>query len=227
MLSSYFALMHCIITAGPTYEPLDDVRRLTNFSTGKLGSQLGDFLVARGHQVTLLYGYYAIYHEAQQAQRIVRFDTTADLRSKLEMLAKENVDAVFHAAAVSDFGFGKVWERTANGEMREAKSGKISTRDGTLLAELVPTQKIIGGLRGLCPDACLVGWKYEVDGNRDSVIAKAVQQIEENKTDGCVANGKAYGFGFGLVTGESGNTHFSDTRELFVALEKLAGEKPS
>ena len=39
-----WAAMNCVVTAGPTYEPLDDVRRLTNFSTGKLGSQLGDFL---------------------------------------------------------------------------------------------------------------------------------------------------------------------------------------
>ena len=215
--------MNCVVTAGPTYEPLDDVRRLTNFSTGKLGSQLGDFLVAQGHHVTLLYGYYAIYHEAQQAQRIIRFDTTADLRAKLELVAREKVDAVFHAAAVSDFSFGKVWERSADGELREAKSGKISTRGGTLLAELVPTKKIINGLRALYPTAFLVGWKYEVEGNRDGAIAKAVQQIQENKINGCVANGKAYGVGFGLVTREKETTHFSDTRELFAALESLAG----
>ncbi|MEO7676558.1 MAG: phosphopantothenoylcysteine decarboxylase [Verrucomicrobiota bacterium] len=214
--------MHCVVTAGPTYEPLDEVRRLTNFSTGKLGSQLGDFLVAHGHQVTLLYGYYATCHEPQKAQRIIRFDTTTDLRTKLELLAKEKVDAVFHAAAVSDFAFGKIWERTATGELREAKSGKISTRDGTLFAELVPTQKIIRNLRRLFPDACIVGWKYEVEGDRASVIEKAAQQIQENRTNGCVANGKAYGFGFGLVTADKETSHFSDTGELFAALETLA-----
>jgi len=41
--------MRCIVTAGPTYEPLDKVRRLTNFSSGRLGSELGDFLTDRGH----------------------------------------------------------------------------------------------------------------------------------------------------------------------------------
>src|SRR5947209_3565355 len=45
--------MHCVVTAGPTYESLDEVRRLTNFSTGKLGSELANFLAARGHTVTL------------------------------------------------------------------------------------------------------------------------------------------------------------------------------
>ena len=46
--------MNCIVTAGPTYEPLDDVRRLTNFSTGRLGTELANFLAARGHTVILL-----------------------------------------------------------------------------------------------------------------------------------------------------------------------------
>lgn len=219
--------MNCVVTAGPTYEPLDEVRRLTNFSTGKLGSHLGDFLVAQGHQVTLLYGYYAIYHEAQKAQRIIRFDTTADLRAKLERLAEGKVDAVFHAAAVSDFGFGKIWERSPTGALEEARSRKVSTRGGTLLAELVPTPKIISDLRQFFPAACLVGWKYEVDGDRDSVLKKSAEQIRQNKINGCVANGKAYGFGFGLVTGDNAASHFSDTREMFGALEKLAAEHRS
>ena len=213
--------MHCVVTAGPTYEPLDEVRRLTNFSTGKLGSQLADFLVAQGHQVTLLYGHYSTYHEKQNAQRIVPFDTTADLRAKLESLGKEKVDAVFHAAAVSDFGFGKIWERSASGELREARSGKISTRDGTLLAELVPTPKIISSLRQFFPTSRIVGWKYEVEGDRPGVIAKAEQQIRENKTDACVANGKAYGFGFGVISADGAPKHFSDTKELYSALEKM------
>lgn len=220
-VSSYFAFVHCVVTAGPTFEPLDEVRRLTNFSSGKLGSQLADFLIARGHQVTLLYGHYSTYHDKQSAQRIVRFDTTCDLRDKLESLAKEKVDVVFHAAAVSDFGFGKVFERSANGELREVTSGKVSTREGTLLAELIPTLKIISSLRGLFPKSHIVGWKYEVEGDRASVLAKAVQQIRENKTDACVANGKAYGFGFGLISARGESKHFSDTRELYGALEQL------
>ena len=214
--------MNCIVTAGPTYEPLDEVRRLTNFSSGRLGSQLSDFLSSQGHRVTLLYGHYSTYREKQNAQRIVSFDTTSDLHSKLESLAKENADAIFHAAAVSDFGFGKIWERSGKGELREVKSKKISTRDGTLLAELVPTPKIISNLRTFFPAARIVGWKYEVEGDRESVIGKAVQQIRENRTDACVANGKAYGFGFGLILANGVRQHFSDTRELFAALEQFA-----
>ena len=216
--------MRCVVTAGPTYESLDEVRRLTNFSTGKLGSQLANLLTDHGHAVTLLIGYYAAYRGEQNAREIQTFTTTADLSARLQKLAGQPpAEAVFHAAAVSDFTFGKVWERLPSGEMAELKAGKISTRRGTLLAELIPTTKIIGALRQWFPNARLVGWKYEVDGGRDQVLAKAEQQIVENKTDACVANGRAYGAGFGLVTSGGRFVHLPHQDGLFEALAKFVG----
>ena len=108
--------MQCIVTAGPTYEPLDEVRRLTNFSTGRLGSELVNFLAARGHEVTLLIGQQATYRGERHARRVETFTTTANLRDRLQALASPAVDAVFHAAAVSDFAFGKVWRQPPQGE---------------------------------------------------------------------------------------------------------------
>ncbi|MEO8425921.1 MAG: phosphopantothenoylcysteine decarboxylase, partial [Verrucomicrobiota bacterium] len=202
----------------------DDVRRLTNFSTGKLGSQLANLLTARGHTVTLLLGYYAVYRGEQKAREIQTFTTTADLSDRLQKVAGQPpAEAVFHAAAVSDFTFGKVWERLPSGNLAELRAGKISTRQGTLLAELIPTTKIIGKLRQWFPNARLVGWKYEVDGDRDQLLAKAEQQIAENKTDACVANGRAYGAGFGLVTVPGRSVHLLHQEALFEALEKLVG----
>lgn len=216
--------MKIVVTAGPTYESLDEVRRLTNFSTGKFGTQLANFLAGRGHHVILLKGYYTIHHEPIAAAETETFTTTADLGERFRRLSAAGVDAIFHAAAVSDFQFGKVWERTAAGNLREAGEGKVSTRSGTLLAELIPTPKLISQLREWHPHACLVGWKYEVDGGRADVLAKADRQMAECHTDACVANGKAYGSGFGLVRGTGQCEHFSDTRELYAALEKLAGD---
>jgi phosphopantothenoylcysteine decarboxylase/phosphopantothenate--cysteine ligase len=213
--------MRCIITAGPTYERLDDVRRLTNFSSGRLGTELANFLVSRGHHVALLVSEQATYSGERHAQAVVTFTTTASLHAQLQELAAQSVDAVFHAAAVSDFTFGKIWVRSPRGELAEIKAGKISTRQGTLLAELVPTPKIIGELRALFPAAKLVGWKYEVDGDRAGVIQLAQLQLAKCLTDACVANGPAYGEGFGLVTGAGGLEHFRETTVLFEALEKL------
>jgi len=200
---------------------MDEVRRLTNFSTGRLGSELVNYLADHGHHVTLLIGQQATYRGERRAQKVETFTTTADLRDRLQTFSKQPVDAVFHAAAVSDFTFGKIWNRSLQGDMMEIKSGKISTRQGTLLAELVPTLKIIAELRSWYPSALLVGWKFEVDGDRASVINAAERQIAECHTDACVANGRAYGDGFGLVTGGGRCVHLTDIGNLFKALEEF------
>jgi len=213
--------MRCIVTAGPTYEKLDEVRRLTNFSSGRLGTELANLLVSRGHHVTLLIGEQATYGGERRAQSVETFSTTESLHAKLQELAAQSMDAVFHAAAVSDFAFGKIWLRSPRGELTEVDGGKISTRQGTLLAELVPTPKIIAELRALYPTAKLVGWKYEVDGDRAGVIQNAQQQLTQCLTDACVVNGPAYGQGFGLVTGADQCAHLAGAAALFEALETM------
>ena len=213
--------MQCIVTAGPTFEPLDAVRRLTNFSTGQLGSELANFLAARGHEVTLLIGQQATWRGERHAGHVETFTTTANLRDRLQALASPAMGAVFHAAAVSDFAFGRVWCQPPQGAPAELKAGKLSSREGTLLAELTPTPKIIADLRQWFPQARLVGWKFEVEGDRAGVIRLAEQQIAECLTDACVANGPAYGAGFGLVRAGGQYTHLPDAAALFTALEAL------
>ena len=213
--------MKAVVTAGPTYEPLDEVRRLTNFSTGKLGSELANFLTVQGHDVVLLVGYYASYRGELKARSVETFTTTADLRARIEALSRQGAGAVFHAAAVSDFTFGGVWERNESGELIRRTERKISTRKGPLLAELKPTPKIISELRGWFPQAQLVGWKYELDGDRALVIDAAMQQLAQNRTDACVVNGAAYGDGFGLVTGAGRCEHLADAAALYQALAML------
>jgi phosphopantothenoylcysteine decarboxylase/phosphopantothenate--cysteine ligase len=145
------------------------------------------------------------------------------LREKFRGLSGAKVGAVFHAAAVSDYTFGKIWLRAATGELTELKSGKIATRAGTLLAELVPTPKVIAELRELFPAAKIFGWKFEVEGDRASVLRKAEQQIAECRTDACVANGRAYGAGFGVVTAPGQCAHCPDAAALFAELERWLG----
>jgi phosphopantothenate---cysteine ligase (CTP) len=212
--------MNCIVTAGPTYEPLDDVRRLTNFSTGRLGTELANFLTTRGHNVTLLIGEAATYKGERKAQTIKVFSTTADLQAKLKLFSGKKAAAIFHAAAVSDFSFGKIFTPDAAGKLKSFKpSRKISTRRGTLLVELLPTPKIIAELRHWFPQTKIFGWKFEADGGREDAILAAKRQIADCSTDFCVANGPAYGRGFGLV-GCGTQKHFTQAEKLFAALEK-------
>ena len=170
--------MNCIVTAGPTYEPLDDVRRLTNFSTGRLGTELANFLAARGHKVILLIGESATHAGERRAQRVETFTTTTDLRDKLKAVPAKKVDAIFHAAAVSDFAFGRIFTPNEAGKLAEIKgANKIPTRSGKLLVELVATPKLIAGLRGWFPQTRLVGWKFEADGGRADALNAAKRQL--------------------------------------------------
>lgn len=212
--------MRCLVTCGPTYESLDQVRRLTNFSTGKLGIGLANHLHAAGHQVTLLKGYYATCTDSSAVPATI-FTTTADLAEHFRAAAREGCDAIFHAAAVSDFGFGRIYRRAANDSLEAVTSGKFSTRDGNLLAELVPAPKLISQLHALFPAARICGWKYEVDGTRESAIQLALQQILENETNCSVVNGPAYGGGFGIVRKEEPTFHCHDAAALYAALLRI------
>jgi phosphopantothenoylcysteine decarboxylase/phosphopantothenate--cysteine ligase len=212
--------MRCLITCGPTYQPLDNVRRLTNFSTGRLGIGLANYLRAAGHDVLLLKGYYATCPDPFGAKTIT-FTTNEDLLHIVRGAAKDEYDAVFHAAAVSDFAFGAVYKRLANDTLQPVTSGKFGTRDGNLLVELVPTPKIIRQLRALFPAARIVGWKYEVDGSRESAIGLGQNQIIENETNYSVVNGPTYGDGFGIVSGQGLVEHCSSAEPLYQSLEAM------
>jgi len=217
----YCHCVHCVVTAGPTYEALDNVRRLTNFSTGRLGCEMARFLLSRGHEVTLLIGEQATYCGAREASKTEVFSTTTDLQDRLHALSQKPIGALFHAAAVSDFTFGKTWLRSPDGKLTEIKSGKLSTRSGTLLAELVPTKKIIGELRAWFPQTRIVGWKYEVDGTKADAVKLGCEQIALNRTDACVVNGPAYGAGFALVRTSGEIIDLPSAPELFEQLVHL------
>lgn len=213
--------MNFLVTAGPTFEPLDQVRRLTNFSTGRLGVELAAYMADRDHRVTLLLSEQATFRKALRGVDVVPFTTSSSFRDALEKHSAASIDAVFHAAAISDFKFGQVWRRDKQGELIPVQGSKISTRDGTLTAELVPTPKLIAELRSFFPDAWLVGWKYGVDGDRPSVLEAAEEQIRDCRTSGCVVNGPAYGEGFGLVFSGEQLIHVDDIKTLFAELLRM------
>ena len=71
--------MHVLITAGPTYEPLDPVRFLGNRSTGKMGYALAEAFAAEGADVTLISGPSALPDPASLRIRTVRVETAAQM----------------------------------------------------------------------------------------------------------------------------------------------------
>lgn len=151
-------------------------------------------------------------------QTIQEFTTTAELEVCFAQRAGEGVDAVFHVAAVSDFTFGQVYDRVAPGRLLAREERKLDSASCGLMVELKPTPKLIGRLMEWFPKAWRVGWKYELDGNREEAIEVARTQIRRYGTHACVANGLAYGNGFGLVAGDGQCRHFETAGALYAGL---------
>lgn len=181
-----------VITCGPSYEPIDQVRRITNHSTGKLGIQLANLLTSEHWEVCCCKGVGATHPEPLLlgVERIP-FTTNDHLRERLEAIPdREEVVAVFHAAALSDY------------RVRRGGAGlptKLESRAGNITLQLEPVPKLIGELRRLFPRSRLVGWKYELEGTQADMLIKGRLQLDENASDVCVLNGSAYGPGFGVL----------------------------
>lgn len=115
-----------LITSGATREPIDDVRYITNVSTGKTGAQLASFLIEAGFDVTYLRGEGAA--EPSCEARILIFKDYRSLDSLLKKeLGAEKYFAVIHLAAVSDYSVESVvvGERSYSPEqLRKLDSGE-------------------------------------------------------------------------------------------------------
>lgn len=207
-----------IVTAGPAYEPLDEVRRLTNHSTGRLGIELANHLERQNVEVTLLIGDGAAWKGEIFARRLISFTTAESLAKALRTLSQETFDAIYHAAAVSDFRFGKIWLNNAQKSLQTAGKGKLSTGSGRFLAELIPAPKILPSLRSMFPEAFLVGWKYEVEGTPQTAVEKSCQQLQACRTNLSITNGPAYGNGFAVVDSDGSLVHAKSRESLYEIL---------
>ena len=214
--------MKVIVTTGPSYEPIDSVRRLTNFSTGELGVRLAENLAATGFQVTCLKGVAATFPGPALPGQVLPFTTNEDLYEQLGRISREqSISALFHVAALCDFKVRQVEDE--NGQA--VQSAKIESRAGSLTLHLDPARKLISELRRLFPRATIVGWKYELAGTRQEALAKAWRQLRENRTDACVLNGRAYGDGFALCTPPDQIRELRDKTEVAQALPAWLSER--
>ena len=197
-----------VVTCGPASAPIDSVRRITNFSTGEIGSILSQALLKAGWDVLCLRGEGSTFPEPDGID--VRVFSTNDSLVALIQRLPATPNAIFHAAALCDFQVASI----------EGAAGmkKIPTRDGALTLHLDPAPKILPRFREWFPRAFIVGWKYELDGDRFAALAKAAAQIRECRTNACVVNGAAYGEGFGILLPDGPLTEVADKRGLATAL---------
>jgi len=200
------------ITCGPAYEPLDQVRRITNFSTGEIGAILSEAFMGQGFEV-ICFRSETSTAPGPAGCEVRNFSTNQSLAGGLRALPRPP-HVVLHAAALCDFVIAGI--EGASG------SAKLSSRTGEIRLTLRPAAKVLPELRGWFPAARIIGWKYEMEGTREQAVERAAAQIRESGTDGCVVNGDAYGSGFGLLLQEGGVEHFADKAALAGHLAQAA-----
>ena len=211
--------MNIVVTCGPSHEPIDGARRLTNMSTGTLGILLANALTAAGHRVHCFKGEMAstqIPLDSLSPPTI--FSTNDDLVEKLRRIdMPDSIDAVFHAAALCDFKVAAAVDNAGN----QLAQKKLSTRSGGLTLQLEPTTKVLPLLKSIFPKAQIIGWKYELDGSREDAFERARRQVETNGTFACVLNGAAYGSGFAICRPDLPPAHCQDHEALNQVLISL------
>ncbi len=154
---------HVLITAGPTYERIDPVRFIGNYSSGKMGFALAEECAARGARVTLVAGPVQMQAHHPAIQR-VNVETAAEmLKASLE--AFSSADTAILCAAVADF------------TPDQAASSKIKRERGEQTLHLIPTQDIAATLGAAKrPGQRVVGFALETDNEESHAREKLVRK---------------------------------------------------
>jgi len=169
--------MKVLISSGATEEPVDAVRYLTNFSSGKTGALIADRLAASGVQVTFLHGIRAMQPESSMEKH--SFTSFQSLDTKIKALLSSNTyDAVIHLAAVSDYSVEYI--ETGKGQkIIPDDKGKISSDHDALILHLRKNFKILPRLKeySLIKDKLFViGFKL-TDTDSTEEMQNAVKKI--------------------------------------------------
>lgn len=168
---------HVLVTAGPTQEPLDPVRYVSNRSSGKFGYAIAAAAARAGADVTLITGPVAI--DAPLDVRVVRVTTAAEMRDAV-LAALPGADAVVMAAAVADYRAAETRTTKLKKTGKDVELRLSETAD--ILTEAVRRRK---------KGALVIGFKAETG---DAVHA-AEELLRTKRPDLVVANDVAVGFG--------------------------------
>jgi phosphopantothenoylcysteine decarboxylase/phosphopantothenate--cysteine ligase len=162
--------MHILITAGPTREPIDPVRYLSNRSSGKMGYALAAAALEAGHKVTLISGPVAI--TAPEEAELVSVETAQEMHDVVEQVIN-TADVAIFCAAVGDY------------RVAELATEKIKKSEGSLTLTLIQNPDILGSARSVFGfEGVLVGFAAETI----HVAAHAQEKLKRKQCDLLIAN---------------------------------------
>ncbi|MEM1354890.1 MAG: phosphopantothenoylcysteine decarboxylase [Planctomycetota bacterium] len=164
--------MRVLITAGPTREPIDDVRFISNRSSGQMGFALARSAAEHGHEVTLLLGPVLLPPSVPEMAQVVRFNTTADLEALLAQHFPV-CDVLIKAAAVADYRPARVMK------------GKTPRAEGMDI-KLEPTPDLVAGCAAVKrADQTIIAFALE---DPTVLETRAVEKMRRKKVDAILAN---------------------------------------
>ncbi|MCL2574482.1 MAG: phosphopantothenate--cysteine ligase [Defluviitaleaceae bacterium] len=179
--------MNILITSGGTTEKIDNVRSITNNSTGKLGCAIAEAFAEQVADVRIFYlcGKNAV-HPNFEAEIIEIGDVDSVQSAIRDLFGKHSIDIIIHAMAISDYRVRSV--ATPDGISLEMADGKISSEHDEIIIRLEKAPKIIGMLRGLSPKAIIVGFKLLSNVPRGTLLDVGYALLMKNDCDFVLAN---------------------------------------
>lgn len=173
---------HVLITAGPTYEPIDPVRFIGNHSSGLMGFALAEAARNRGARVTLVTG--PVQLRDVPGVEMVRVQTADQMYEACHRIFADCNIAIM-AAAVADY------------KVAEPAQEKIKKKDNTLAVNLVKNRDILQSLGAIKKNQVVVGFALETNHEE----ANALKKLEAKNADFIVLNSlRDAGAGFGSDT---------------------------
>jgi phosphopantothenoylcysteine decarboxylase/phosphopantothenate--cysteine ligase len=158
-----------LITAGPTQEPLDPVRYITNRSSGKMGYAIAEAAVRRGARVTLISG--PVQIGAPTGVHLVNVRTAEEMRSAVMQHLGEST-IIIKSAAVADY------------HLREVSTQKLKKTAARFSLDLDPTPDILAEVGTRKGDRLLIGFAAETE----NLVREARRKLESKNCDMVVAN---------------------------------------
>ena len=160
-----------LIIGGPTTEKIDDIRVITNISTGKTAIQLAKNAYYRDAEVELWIG-----NTTEKIPEYIKTMNFSDNESLQELIKKHDLakyDIIINCAAISDY-------------KPEKYNGKIPSGQKILKIDMKPTQKILPLLTKKAPKAKIIAFKAEE--KKEKLKEKSQKLIDEYKIDLVIAN---------------------------------------
>ena len=192
-----------VITAGGTSEKIDNVRKITNSSTGKLGMTIANHLLENDDVMIYYICSKTSLRPTDKRVKIIEIEGTLELKEAVYyLLTNYHIDYFIHSMAVSDYmtdyvtTIDRIKESVKDyNDLDEAfknikiiSGNKISSYEDNLVIVLKPTPKIISIIKDLSPSTYLVGFKLLDGVSKEELIEVAKKLRNKNKCDLVVAN---------------------------------------